>query len=167
MGLLAAALVSTSLLAAQGSDAPLPDARALPPVVPSEATGPAPRGSAEVVSRWTAAVRRADFERAAQLFADGARVQNGGGVELLNSPARKLVWNAALPCGATVSRIGGADGYAIVEFRLVERRGGDCGTGTGQPARAAIKVRAGRITGWYRLPLEGEPVRPSAPAQAV
>ena len=144
--------------------APAP-APALPPVVPTRANGPAPAGAGTVVRGWASAVRRADFDRAAELFADGAQVQNGGPVERLTTPARKLVWNAALPCGAQVVEIGGANGYAIVRFRLVQRRGSRCDGAVGAPARAAIRVRDGRITGWFRLPSEGAPetAAPSGP----
>jgi hypothetical protein len=136
----------------EADPAPPPQIRGPPPIVPDEATGPAPPGAAAVVRSWAAAVREARFERAADLFARNARVQNGGAVERLKNRTYALVWNASLPCGATVESVGGADGYAIVRFRLTERRGGSCGQGRGRPARSAIKVREGRITEWYRLP---------------
>jgi hypothetical protein len=51
-----------------------------------------------------------------------------------------------------VRHVGGAQGYAIVRFRLTQRKGADCGTGTGHTARSAIRVKDGHITAWYRLP---------------
>ena len=155
MSLLDAALQLA--VAAGAAAAPAP---ALPPVVPTTANGPAPAGAAPVVRAWADAVRRADVERAAGLFADGARVQNGGPVERLDTRERRLVWNASLPCGARITEIAGANGYAIVRFRLVERRGGSCGAGIGAPARVAMKIDDGRITGWYRLPAPGEAQAP-------
>ena len=150
MSLLSAALQLAAAASATAATAP-----ALPPVVPTKANGPAPAGAAPVVRAWADAVRRADFDRAAELFADDARVQNGGPVERLDTRSRKLVWNASLPCGARVAKLAGANGYAIVTFRLVERRGGSCGSGIGAPARVAMKIADGRITGWYRLPAPG------------
>jgi limonene-1,2-epoxide hydrolase len=134
----------------------------LPEGVPTSADGPAPAGSEPVIRAWLSAVRRADFEAAADTFADGARVQNGGPVMRLDSRARAILWNAALPCGATLTEVGGAKGYAVVEFRLTDRRGSSCGSGKGAPAYGAIRVEDGKITEWYRLP---DPVAPSgAPA---
>jgi len=131
---------------------PPPEIRGTSPLIPTEAVGPAPAGAPRVIRSWAAAVREANWGRAADLFATGARVQNGGPVERLISRNVILFWNASLPCGATVEDIGGAKGYAIVRFRLTERKEGNCGDGIGNVARAAIKVDAGRITGWYRLP---------------
>jgi hypothetical protein len=104
------------------------------------------------VRSWAAAVRHADFSRAADLFAIPALVQNSSPVVRL--PTRSLVigWNASLPCGATVSHVAGANGFAIVDFRLTRRPGADCGTGVGATARGAIRVRDGHIAEWYRLP---------------
>jgi hypothetical protein len=138
---------------------PPPEIDGTSPIVPTEATGPAPPGAERVVRSWAAAIREAQFERAADLFAPNAKVQNGGDVERLKTRDFALVWNASLPCGATVENVGGARGYAIVDFRLTERRGGSCGSGIGNAARSAIRVEDGKITGWYRLPdpPEGQP----------
>jgi hypothetical protein len=138
--------------------APPPEIKGTSPIVPTEAVGPAPEGAAKVIRRWAAAVRAAEWERAADLFAPNARVQNGGPVERLESRAFAIVWNASLPCGATVEEVGGARGYAIVRFRLTDRKGSSCGRGAGNAARSAIRVEDGRITGWYRLadPPEGQ-----------
>ena len=139
---------------------PPPEIRGTSPLIPTEAVGPAPPGASRVIRGWAAAVRTGDWGRAADLFARGAKVQNGGAVERLSSRNHVLAWNASLPCGARVERIGGAKGYAIVRFRLTERAAGSCGAGTGTVARAAIRVTEGRITGWYRLPSPDEPPAP-------
>ena len=54
-----------------------------------------------------------------------------------------------------LTRAGSAGDYTIGTFRLTERPGGNCGSGTGHSARTAILVRKGRISGWYRLPDAG------------
>jgi hypothetical protein len=135
---------------------------ALPRDVPRAATGPAPPGAERVVRRWAAAVRRADFRAAAILFSIPALAQNGGPVERLDSPAVVIAWNALLPCGAVVTKVGGARGYTIAEFRLTDRRGSSCGTGRGARARSALLIRDGLIRAWYRLPDPGRP-RPAEP----
>lgn len=135
-----------------------PSARPLPP----------PRGAEPVIRRWLAAIRRSDFERAASSFSVPARVQNGGPPQTLDNPALVIAWNAALPCGARLTKLTGAPGgYAIAELVLTDRPGSSCGSGTGAPAASAIRVERGRITEWYRLPdgapPPGEPLRPDAP----
>lgn len=126
-----------------------PDRR---PNVPEEGLKPAPQAQTRVVERWAAAVRRADFDAAADLFAAKALVQNGGAIEVLQTREYAKVWNAALPCGAKVTDTAAAGGYVVVQFVLVDRVGSSCGSGTGNSARVAMKVRAGRIAEWYRLP---------------
>lgn len=138
------------------------------PQGPSADPRPAPAGAERVIRDWTAAVRAADFEKAASYFAVPSRVQNGGPPRTLDNPALVIAWNATLPCGARLKRLTGAPGgFAIAEFVLTDRRGSSCGSGTGAPAASAIRVRDGRITDWYRLPdgppPPGEPVVPDAP----
>jgi hypothetical protein len=131
--------------------------------VPTAATGPAPPGAARVVREWASAVRRADFRAAAELWSVPSVAQNGGPVERLDSPPRVLAWNASLPCGAVVTKVGGARGYAIAEFRLTDRRGSSCGSGRGATARSALLIRGGLIRAWYRLPDPGAPPAESGP----
>ena len=139
---------------------PVPD---LPEGVPTSPDGPAPAGSEAVIRRWLAAVREGDFDAAAATFAPGAKVQNGGPVLRLKGRREAKAWNAMLPCGAKLTTARGAKGYAVLEFRLTDRRGSPCGSGTGAPAYGAIKVRDGKITEWYRLP---DPVAPSGDPDA-
>ena len=138
------------------------------PQGPSARPSPPPRGAERVIRRWLAAIRRSDFERAASYFSVPARVQNGGPPETLDNPALVIAWNAALPCGARLTKLSGAPGgYTVAEFVLTDRAGASCGSGIGAPAASAIKVERGLITEWYRLPdgapPPGEPVRPDAP----
>jgi hypothetical protein len=129
----------------------VPQIRGTSPLVPTEADGPPPKGAARVIRRWAAAVRAADWGRAADLVATGAHVQTGPEVERLTTRNLVLAWNTSLPCGAKVERIGGARGYAIVRFRLTERKEGACREDLGQITRTAIRVADGRIVGWYAL----------------
>ncbi|MEA2127904.1 MAG: hypothetical protein QOJ85_795, partial [Solirubrobacteraceae bacterium] len=84
-----------------------------------------------------------------------AKIQNATPVLMLGSREDLRLFNGSLACGAVLTGAGSARGYTIATFRLTERRGGNCGSGTGHSARTAILVRAGRITGWYRLPDAG------------
>ena len=43
-------------------------------------------------------------------------------------------------------------GFFIATFRLTERPGeGECGSGTGETARTAFRVRDAHITDWLRV----------------
>jgi hypothetical protein len=139
----------------------------LPRKVPDRATGPADAASTRVIRRWLAALNRGDVTRAAHFFALPSKFQNTGTPVLtVDSERERIAVNLSLTCGARPIETGGAGRYTIVTFRLIDRPGGDCGTGTGGTARGAILVAGGRIREWYRLPDEpgGEPASPAAPS---
>jgi hypothetical protein len=139
----------------------------LPASVPERPTGPADRASTRVIRRWLAALNRGDVTRAAHFFALPSKFQNTGTPVLtVDSERERIAVNLSLTCGAQAIETGGAGRYTIVTFRLIDRPGGECGTGTGGTARGAILVARGRIREWYRLPDEpgGEPTAPAAPS---
>jgi hypothetical protein len=41
--------------------------------------------------------------------------------------------------------------FTTVTFRLLERPGGDCGTGVGQRATTSFQVEDGKIVDWRRV----------------
>lgn len=112
------------------------------------------RADAEIViRRWLAAIREADFERAASYFSVPARVQNGGDIEELRSRSLIESWNRSLPCGAVLERLRPrARGFVVATFQLTDRAGSTCGSGTSGRAQSAIRVLGGRIREWYSLP---------------
>jgi hypothetical protein len=130
-----------------------------PAAVPRAGTGPADPAAVEVIRRWLAAVRQGEMERAARFWAVPSTFQNAAPVQRLLTRRQVTAVNASLPCGAIALRFGAAGRYTIVRFRLVERRGGACGTGAGGTTSGAIRVTAGRIHEWYRLYDRGE-IRP-------
>ncbi len=134
---------------------PATDPLALPAGVPRSATGPADPRAARTIRAWAQALGRGDVTRAVSYWAVPAKIQNATPVLTLASKADLRLFNGSLACGAVLTGAGSARGYTIATFRLTERRGGDCGSGTGHSARTAILVRGGRITGWYRLPDAG------------
>jgi hypothetical protein len=142
----------------------------LPRNVPDRATGPADRAATRVIRRWLAALNRGDVTRAAHFFALPSKFQNTGTPVLtVDSERERIAVNLSLTCGARAIETGGAGRYTIVTFRLIERPGGDCGTGVGNTARGAIRVARGRIREWYRLPDEpgASPAAPAAPSGPV
>ncbi|HEY1538515.1 MAG TPA: hypothetical protein VGF63_03880 [Solirubrobacteraceae bacterium] len=125
----------------------------IPANVPLKATGPADPARVKVIRAWSAALRDGDVAGASAQWGVPARVQNGSPVLRLSSAAEVRIFNGALTCGSIVTSTGGASGgFTIVRVRLTQRRGADCGSGTGHSARTAILVRGGRIVAWYRLP---------------
>lgn len=125
----------------------------LPPDVPLKPTRAADAAQAAVIRAWSGAMRAGEIARASALWAVPAKVQNGTPVLTLPDRAHVLFFNEALPCGSVVTATGGAArGFTIATFRLTRRAGADCGSGTGNTARTAIRVRGGKIAEWYRLP---------------
>jgi hypothetical protein len=177
------ALLCVLLLAGCGGDAgagkaaatsPPPPAPAAPqpgqgsvplaPGIPLRESGPPRPPAIRVIRLWSDALRSGDVDRAASFWAIPSKVQNGTPVLTLDSLAAVRLFNDSLSCGAQlVSGLGARDGFTIAVFVLTKRPGGDCGSGTGNHARTAIRVRGGKIAEWYRLP--DDPDAPAAPAQ--
>jgi hypothetical protein len=117
-----------------------------------------------IVREWADTLRRGDVSGAARYFALPSMVANGTAPITLETRAEVRFFNRTLPCGAKV--IGtetAANGFFIATFRLTERPGpGSCGSGTGQTARAAFRVRDDLITDWLRVQdIEESPGTPS------
>lgn len=125
----------------------------LPLAVPRRATGAAVGDQARVIRAWTAALRAGDIDKASALWAVPSKVQNGTPVVGLTTSRAVRAFNASLPCGSVVTSIGRAGrDFTIAKVRLTARRGASCDAPEGATARTAIRVRAGRIVEWYRLP---------------
>jgi hypothetical protein len=124
----------------------------LPPRVPLRAAGRAPPAEVRVVRDWLDRLRHGDVIGAAALFAVPSRFQNISSIQIIHSRLDAERINASLPCGARLVSAGGAGGFVVYRAELTDRPGGDCGSGAGDPVRGAIRVRAGHIAEWYRLP---------------
>jgi hypothetical protein len=124
-----------------------------PPTFPAlEETGrPADAAAVRVIRGWTDAQRASDVDRATSYFSVPALVENGT-VQQLGSRAAVRAFNAGLPCGAVLLRTSASArrGFTVATFRLVNRPGQSC-DGTGNQARTAFEVRAGKIRAWVRL----------------
>ena len=106
--------------------------------------------SAEQVARsWSAALDRSDYEAAALLFANDARIVQNGEL-MFSSHADAVAWNASLPCGGkivSVSRRNATD--VLVVFSLEGRPQHACDA-PGQRAAALFRVRSGKIVLWHQ-----------------
>ena len=140
---LACALVLAVGAAGCGSDA-------------GEADAPTPEGALaqsedeRVINAWNDAVNAGDYDRAANLFAPGAIVQQI--VETrLRTHADAVEFNSGLPCRADVTGIREEDdGSTVGEFSLREGRTGECAEGGNAEVRFVI--RDGQIEEWRQLP---------------
>lgn len=152
----------------QGREQPEPSAPggslAPPEQVPLKATRAGDPKAIKVIRLWTEALRRSDVDAASALWAVPSKVQNGTPVLTLATASDVRLFNDSLSCGSQlVSALGGRNGFTVAVFKLTDRPGADCGTGTGNRARTAILVRGGRIAEWYRLPDDPDAPAPEAP----
>jgi len=177
---ISAALVAALGLAACGSSsrsstathrAAAPPATATPPPTSHAAPIPPATGHAlpstaqpeDVIRAWADTLRRGQIAAAARFFAVPTIVANGGQPLRLSSRAAIRFFNETLPCGAVLIGTERAPhGFVIATFRLTERPGpGVCGSGVGQTARTAFKIRHGLIEDWLRVagapPAQGTP----------
>jgi hypothetical protein len=139
------ALAATLFLAACGGD-------------DDDTGGPAGHESVQVIEGWVDTLASGDVEGAADYFALPSVVENGTPPITLHTHADAVTFNRSLPCGAKLIRARPAGRLIDATFRLTERPGGDCGSGTGLKARTAFLIRDGKIELWRRLPN-----RPRAP----
>ena len=115
-----------------------------------------------MIRGWADTLRAGRIASAARFFRFPAVVENGTGEIPLGSLSDARTFNSSLPCGAVLldaKRVAG--GYTLAVFRLTERRGGDCGPGTGHQAATAFRFSGGRISEWRRVTVpEFEDARP-------
>ena len=144
IALLAAALAIPGCGGGDGEDEP--------------ATGGLPPGHSDlrVIAGWVNALRHGHVEAAADYFAVPSVAQNGTPPITLETHRDVVAFNRSLPCGAKLVTARPVDGFIAATFKLTERPGGDCGSGTGHLARTAFVIRDGKIKQWRRLPEAGE-----------
>jgi hypothetical protein len=117
--------------------------------------GQAPRDPEAVARAWSAALDRSDDEAAAALFAPDAQVVQDAGV-VLATHEDAVAWNAALPCGGTITRVVPRDAHSVlVVFRLQDRPGHRCDA-PGRDAAAIFQVAGGKIVLWHQTAPPGE-----------
>jgi len=120
---------------------------------PDAESAPPDPADVRVVRAWADTLRHGRVRAAARYFALPSLVSNGTPPIKLETPAEAEFFNRTLPCGARLIDTEPAPhGFFIATFRLTERPGaGECGTGTGETARTAFRVRGDHITDWLRV----------------
>jgi hypothetical protein len=117
-----------------------------------------------VIRDWAQALRAGHVDQAASYFALPAIVENGTPPVRIVDRAQARDFNELLPCGARLIRSSRHGAYIFATFRLTNRVGGNCGSGTGLLAATAFLIRHGKIAEWRRLPDPGPPQNsPSSP----
>jgi hypothetical protein len=107
------------------------------------------RSAADVARAWSSAIDRGDNQAAARLFADRARVVQGGEL-VLKRHADAVRWNASLPCGGRITSVTDrGHGEVLVVFTLTERPHHACDA-PGTSAAALFQVQHGRIVLWHQ-----------------
>ena len=130
-------------------------------------TVPADPRTRRLIMGWAAAVRRGDERAAARYFAVPALIEQGTTFRL-TTRVQVQAFNAGLPCGARVMGVARDGRYVVATFRLVERRGGDCGTGTGNTVRVAFLIEGGKFREFHQLPdARPAPTRTPTPEPAI
>jgi limonene-1,2-epoxide hydrolase len=121
-------------------------------LVPAAAmAAPRPVTPAAVVRAWSAALNRGDNEAAANLFARNAVVEQNGLKLVLSTHHLAVLWNEGLPCAGRIVKITVTRDVADAIFVLGKRKGIRCDA-PGIRARAAFRVRHGKIVYWIQLP---------------
>jgi hypothetical protein len=110
---------------------------------------PATPSDERVIRQWSASVNRGDYDRAADLFADGAVVEQVTEVRL-ETHDDAVAFNRGLPCRADVTDVEEQEDGALAAFELREGRTGECGEGG--RARVLFVISDGEIEEWRQLP---------------
>jgi hypothetical protein len=128
---------------------------------------PASKADDALIRAWADALRAGHVEEAARFFAIPSIVSNGTPPVPLRSRSDIEFFNAALPCGAKVSKTVDTGVFVVATFVLTERPGaGTCGSGVGGKAATAFMISKGKILQWRRV-VEGEPEPDPAPGDSV
>jgi hypothetical protein len=119
----------------------------------STVAGSARAEDKEVIREWVDALRAGHVDQAAGYFTIPTLVENGTPAIPLTTREAVREFNESLPCGARLVHADSPSaGVVTATFRLTERPGGHCGSGTGQQARTRFLIRDGKIAVWKRIP---------------
>jgi hypothetical protein len=137
--------------------APPPTATPKPKPTPAPKRARITRSERRVIRGWSEALRHGRVTAAARYFSIPSVVQNGFPA-FLTSRAEVRQFNRGLSCGAKLLGVRRGAAHAVLAtFRLVNRPGAECGTGTGALAAAKIIVRRHLIIEWLRADDQVDP----------
>jgi hypothetical protein len=145
-----------------------------PTATPKATATPKPKGppvtadEKRVIRGWSDELRRGNVNGAASYFTIPSLVSDAtGGATQLRSRADVYAFNATLPCGAMLVRTRrSVKRFVIGTFKLTDRPGGQCGSGTGALAEVAFLIRHRHINQWVRL-ADPQPAPTPAPTDSA
>jgi hypothetical protein len=137
--------------------APPPTATPTPKAKPKPKRARISADERHVIKAWSDALRHGHVTAAARYFSIPSVVQNGFPA-FLTSRAEIRQFNRNLSCGAKLLSVRRGAAHAVLAtFRLTDRPGADCGTGTGALSAAKIIVRRHLIIEWLRADDQVDP----------
>jgi hypothetical protein len=133
------------------SPTPTPTADPTPTAKPEG--GPVTAEEKRIIRGWSDELRHGHVQAASRYFTVPSLVSTAtGGANRLRSRADVQQFNETLPCGAQLVKTRrSVNRFVIGTFKLTERPGGACGTGTGALAEVAFLIRHHHINQWVRL----------------
>ena len=160
-----AAVVLLACLAGCDDEKPQAPAASVPPQARAR---PAPPKDTQVIRKWADTLRAGRVAAAARLFTVPAVAANGTPAINLLTRRDVRLFNKSLPCGAVLVDTRRLGPYTVGTFRLTERPGGGgCGTGTGNEAARAFRLRGGKIEEWRRVAVPSGPPPEPKPSPEV
>ena len=128
--------------------------------------GDADPAAAALIDDWAHALSRGDVDGAAEFFAIPSVAQNGPTVRI-DSPADAKLFNASLPCGASLEEATVDGEYTVATFRLTERPGeGICDAAADATAQTAFRIEDGKFVEWRRVLEDEDEDRPAPQSSA-
>jgi len=118
-----------------------------------------------VIKGWTDALRHGHVKEASRYWGLPALVSNGTPLYRLKKRSEVELWNRSLPCGATFKAAVDTGAYVVATLVLTERPGaGKCGSGVGNEAYTAFRIRRHKIVEWRRVVKPAPSPEEAAPA---
>ena len=105
----------------------------------------------QVVRAWSTALNRSDNAKAASLFADGAKIEQGTVEYTLTDRQDRLDFNSGLPCSGTIVDLHAEGDQITATFALGERANHRCDA-PGVRTTAVFTVRNAKIVAFRQLP---------------
>lgn len=113
--------------------------------------GGADPADVQVIDEWSKTLSDGDIDGAAGFFAIPSIAENGPQLQIETLNDAKI-FNASLPCGATLVEATTEGDFTVATFKLGERPGaGRCGAGTDGEAQTAFRIEDGKIAEWRRV----------------
>jgi len=133
----------------------------------AEVPGGADPDDAALIDDWAHTLSRGDVDGAAAYFAIPSVAENGPTVRI-DSVADAKLFNASLPCGASLVEAVPHGDFVIATFRLTERPGaGVCDAAADAEAQTAFRIEDGKFVEWRRVLIDEQDGGQPAPQSST